>query len=154
MAEKKRTLRVTQVKSAIACPADQGRTLKALGLCKIGIYLRKFFGVAPSVVGRHLHAQQQNLGACLLRCLHHGPEVLARSRQGQATQRIVSAQFNDHHLGLVLAQQSGQASAAARRRVSTDAGIGDAHRFTQGLQPLLQQCNPSGATCQPILCAE
>ena len=36
MAEKKRTLRVTQVKSAIACPADQGKTLKALGLGKIG----------------------------------------------------------------------------------------------------------------------
>ena len=36
MAETKKTLRVTQVKSAIACPADQGKTLKALGLGKIG----------------------------------------------------------------------------------------------------------------------
>ncbi|MEG0375551.1 MAG: 50S ribosomal protein L30 [Raoultibacter sp.] len=33
MAEK--TLRVTQVRSAIGCPADQGKTLKALGLGKI-----------------------------------------------------------------------------------------------------------------------
>ena len=33
---KKKTLRVTQVKSAISCPADQGKTLKALGLKKIG----------------------------------------------------------------------------------------------------------------------
>lgn len=32
MAEK---LRVKQVKSSIACPADQGRTLRALGLGKI-----------------------------------------------------------------------------------------------------------------------
>lgn len=34
MADK--TLRVTQVKSSIGCPADQGKTLRALGLGKIG----------------------------------------------------------------------------------------------------------------------
>lgn len=34
MAEK--TLRVTQIKSAASRPADQGKTLKALGLGKIG----------------------------------------------------------------------------------------------------------------------
>lgn len=34
MAEK--TLRVTQIKSTIGCPKDQGLTLKALGLGKIG----------------------------------------------------------------------------------------------------------------------
>ena len=34
MAEK--TLRVTQIKSSIACPKDHGQTLKALGLGKIG----------------------------------------------------------------------------------------------------------------------
>jgi large subunit ribosomal protein L30 len=31
----KRTLRVTQVRSTISCPFDQGRTIKALGLGKI-----------------------------------------------------------------------------------------------------------------------
>ena len=35
MAETKKTLRVKQVRSAISCPADQGATLKALGLGKI-----------------------------------------------------------------------------------------------------------------------
>lgn len=35
MSDTKKTLRVTQIKSAIACPADQGKTLKALGLGKI-----------------------------------------------------------------------------------------------------------------------
>lgn len=35
MAEAKKTLRVKQVKSAIGCPGDQGKTLKALGLGKI-----------------------------------------------------------------------------------------------------------------------
>ena len=34
MADK--TLRVTQIKSSIGCPADQGKTLRALGLGKIG----------------------------------------------------------------------------------------------------------------------
>ena len=34
-AESKKTLRVTQVKSTITCPADQCRTIKALGLGKI-----------------------------------------------------------------------------------------------------------------------
>jgi len=34
MAEKK--LKVTQVRSQISCPADQGKTLRALGLGKIG----------------------------------------------------------------------------------------------------------------------
>ncbi len=36
MAEAKKTLRVTQVKSSIGRAADQGKTLKALGLGKIG----------------------------------------------------------------------------------------------------------------------
>jgi large subunit ribosomal protein L30 len=36
MAEAKKTLHVTQVRSAIACPPKQGKTLKALGLGKIG----------------------------------------------------------------------------------------------------------------------
>jgi large subunit ribosomal protein L30 len=34
MADK--TLRVTQIRSSVGCPADQGKTLKALGLGKIG----------------------------------------------------------------------------------------------------------------------
>lgn len=36
MAEAKKTLHITQVHSSISCPADQGKTLKALGLGKIG----------------------------------------------------------------------------------------------------------------------
>ena len=36
MSDAKKTLRLTQVKSSIGRPYDQGRTLKALGLGKIG----------------------------------------------------------------------------------------------------------------------
>ena len=36
MADAKKTLRVTQVKSSVGCKADQGQTLRALGLGKIG----------------------------------------------------------------------------------------------------------------------
>lgn len=36
MAEKEKTLRVTQVKSVIACPEKQRRTMRALGLRHIG----------------------------------------------------------------------------------------------------------------------
>lgn len=36
MSDAKKTLRVTQVKSAIGRKADQGKTLKALGLGRIG----------------------------------------------------------------------------------------------------------------------
>lgn len=36
MADAKKTLRVTQIKSQIGCPSDQGKTLKALGLGRIG----------------------------------------------------------------------------------------------------------------------
>jgi large subunit ribosomal protein L30 len=35
MADKKKTLRITQVKSTISCPGDQGKTIRALGLGKI-----------------------------------------------------------------------------------------------------------------------
>lgn len=35
MAEQKKTLRVTQVRSSVSCPKDQGATLKALGLRKM-----------------------------------------------------------------------------------------------------------------------
>ncbi len=36
MSDAKKTLRITQVKSSIGRPADQGKTLKGLGLGKIG----------------------------------------------------------------------------------------------------------------------
>ena len=36
MAEGSKPLRVTQVRSATGCPADQGKTLRALGLGRIG----------------------------------------------------------------------------------------------------------------------
>lgn len=36
MEDAKKPLRIKQVKSAIGCPSDQGKTLKALGLGKIG----------------------------------------------------------------------------------------------------------------------
>lgn len=36
MADANKTLRLTQVKSSIGRPADQGKTLRALGLGKIG----------------------------------------------------------------------------------------------------------------------
>ena len=36
MSDATKTLRLTQVKSAIGRPADQGKTLQALGLGKIG----------------------------------------------------------------------------------------------------------------------
>lgn len=36
MADSKKTLRVTQIKSQIGRPADQGKTLKAMGLGRIG----------------------------------------------------------------------------------------------------------------------
>ena len=36
MIEAKKTLHITQVRSAIGRPADQGETLKSLGLGKIG----------------------------------------------------------------------------------------------------------------------
>ena len=36
MSDAKKPLRLTQVKSSVGRPADQGKTLKALGLGKIG----------------------------------------------------------------------------------------------------------------------
>ena len=36
MADAKKTLRITQVKSSVGSKADQGQTLRALGLGKIG----------------------------------------------------------------------------------------------------------------------
>ena len=35
MTDRKKTLRITQVRSSVSCPADQGRTLKALGIHKM-----------------------------------------------------------------------------------------------------------------------
>jgi large subunit ribosomal protein L30 len=35
MADSKKTLKITQVRSTISLPADQGRTIRALGLGKI-----------------------------------------------------------------------------------------------------------------------
>jgi len=52
MTEKKeayRTIRVKQIKSTVGCPKDQGATIKALGLGKIGRTVEKV--ATPQVEG-------------------------------------------------------------------------------------------------------
>ena len=49
MAEAKKTLRITQIKSEIGYKYDQGATLKALGLGKIGRIVEQVYN--PDVLG-------------------------------------------------------------------------------------------------------
>ncbi len=74
--------------------------------------------VSGSVIGRHLHADDQHLRPRALRRRNHGVEILARRLQISAAQRVIAAELEDDDRRPMLAQQPGQARAAARRRVA------------------------------------
>ena len=78
-------------------------------------------------------------------------EVVARHRQRQAAQRVVGAELDDHVRGLVLAEQRGQARAAARRRVAADAGVDHGGAHLRLLQALLHQRHPAAAARDAVL---
>lgn len=121
-------------------------------------HLRESVGKARAVVGPviggHLHAQQQHLGACALAALNHGLEVTARHLQRQATQGIVAAEFDHHHGGLVLREQHRQPGAPPGGGVAADAGIDHAPRGQFFFQFLAEQGHPASAPWQAILSAE
>lgn len=121
-------------------------------------HLRESVGKARAVVGPviggHLHAQQQHLGACALAALNHGLKVTARHLQRQATQGIVAAEFDHHHGGLVLREQHRQPGAPPGGGVAADAGIDHAPRGQFFFQFLAEQGHPASAPRQAILGAE
>ena len=110
--------------------------------------------VVGPVIGGHLHAQQQHLGACALAALNHGLEVTARHLQRQATQGIVAAELDHHHGRLVLCEQHRQPGAPPGRGVAADAGIDHAPRGQLFFQFLAEQGHPASAPRQAILGAE
>ena len=114
----------------------------------------QFLVVAGAVVRRHLHADQQHARAGGLGRLGHGSQVGLGHGQRQAAQGVVAAQLNHHVRGLFARQQGRQAGAAARRGVTTDAGIHDPGRNFFARQALLQQGRPSRAAFQAILGTE
>ena len=121
-------------------------------------HLRESVGKARAVIGPviggHLHAQQQHLGACALAALNHGLEVTARHLQRQTTQGIVAAEFDHHHGGLVLREQYRQPGAPPGGGVAADAGIDHAPRGQFFFQFLAEQGHPASAPWQAILSAE
>lgn len=121
-------------------------------------HLRESVGKARAVVGPviggHLHAQQQHLGACALAALNHGLKVTARHLQRQTTQGIVAAEFDHHHGGLVLREQHRQPGAPPGGGVAADAGIDHAPRGQFFFQFLAEQGHPASAPWQAILGAE
>ena len=64
----------------------------------------KLGAVLGPVIRGHLHTQQKHFGALGLAGLHHGVQIGLRSAQGQSAQGVITAQFNDDGLGLVLRQ--------------------------------------------------
>lgn len=121
-------------------------------------HLRESVGKARAVVGPviggHLHAQQQHLGACALAALNHGLKVTARHLQRQTTQGIVAAEFDHHHGGLVLREQHRQPGAPPGGGVAADAGIDHAPPGQFFFQFLAEQGHPASAPWQTILGAE
>ncbi len=133
---------------------EEGYQTRFVLLCHLGEGVGKARAVIGPVIGRHLHAQQQHLGASALAGLNHGLQVTARHLQRQATQGIVATEFNHHHGGLVLGEQHRQPGAPARRGVAADAGIDHAPGGPLFLQFLTQQRHPARASRQAILGTE
>ncbi len=99
--------------------------------------------VLAAVVRRQLHADDQHPRTRGLAGLRHRDQVGLRHRQRQPTQRVVAAEFDDQHRGLVLLQQCRQPRTAARRRVAADAGVDDAQRASSRAPDAAPAARPS-----------
>ena len=83
------------------------------GLGDGGEQRREIFAVLAAVIRGHRHAGDEHSRACRLGGLRHLGQIALSGSQRQTAKGVVSAQFQHHHVGLVLRQQGRQAGAAA-----------------------------------------
>lgn len=98
---------------------------RVLLLGNVRIDRRKHLGVAGAIVGRHLHADEQNPGTGLLRQRSHSGDVLARYLGRKAAQAVVAAQFDNDDRRRVVVQKFRQPAQSPIGGFATDAGVGD-----------------------------
>lgn len=117
----------------------------------IGEHRLEPFRIGPSVVGRKLHAGNDDTGTCLARHRRHLAQVGFGLGGLETAQPVVAAQFYDYDLRLVLLEQSRQSRQPSDGRLSADAGVDNL--VWRGLlgQPLLQKRHPALAAFQTIL---
>lgn len=77
-------------------------------------------GVAGAVIGWNMHAGQQYFSAGILTEFYDFAQSLADAVQGLAAQRIVAAQFDNHHAGPMAFEQVRQSSQSALSGFATD----------------------------------
>ena len=146
-----KTGRVCIVGNPLEQEWHQGRLVLA---CHRRKQLGKLRGVGSTVIGWHLHANQQHPRTSLLRGPHHDPEVVASHRQREPAQGVIAAQLDDHMTWVVLGQQCSKARAPARGRIPTDAGVdhGSAGEFL--CQAFLEQGHPASTAAQTVFGAQ
>jgi ABC-type multidrug transport system fused ATPase/permease subunit len=107
-------------------PCQQEVDQRGLVGCGDGAESLLEFSRVSTIVGRDALPDQEHLRLVLLGAADDGAEVCTQLCHRQATQAVVGAESDDHHLRRVLVQRRGDACAAAGGCFSRDAGIDDA----------------------------
>ncbi len=141
--------------SSGATSCEQERHARQLVLLRqVAIHAVEVAGIGGAVVGRNLHADQQNPRARLLRTADDGFEVPADVGDGEAAQSVVAAQFHDDDRRPMRGQCPGQPGQRAARGLAARTGIDDAVTVPFGAQPSLQQGHPALLNSNSITRAE
>ena len=90
-----------------------------------GKYVLELRDVGFAVIGRQLHADQQDFGFSLFDLRENIVQVAFDIRRAEAAQAVIRAEFYDDDSRTILFQQLGKPLTPAQRSFSADAGIDD-----------------------------
>ncbi len=106
-------------------------------------YILELRDVRFAVIGRQLHADQQDSGVSLIDLFQNDAEIVFDFCRAKTAQAVVGAEFHDHDRGMVLFQQQGDALASAQRGFPADAGVEHLETGAATIELKLQQVRPA-----------
>ena len=103
----------------------------------------KLVPITMSHIGRHIHPDDDHARIARLGRFDHGNQVLANAVDGKAPQPVVAPEFNDDDVWPVGVEELGQPRSTICGCPTALAAVPDARPLTLGVEPFLEQFDPS-----------
>ena len=111
---------------------------------------QELFRISHAVIGRQVYAHQQYTCSTVLNEEDHRIQIMLHRSQGQSSQAVVCAQFQNDDCGFLLYQRGRQACQTPGAGFAADTGIDHAPVLFVMVKTLLQQTGPGLAGFETI----